>query len=164
MTDLIAEVTAALERSVLPSVIARGAAVRVAAAIGTAGQAARALGLTTGPVHAELRVDTRGGQPAPAMLGGLCSRALRLPGGKTLEELVLANALGQPVPAVGHDPARPSGVFMLPVPRPGRAPRGRGPRQRRSSARDHRLDHHYPGRPAGTPAPGRRPVPGFHLR
>jgi Fe-S cluster biogenesis protein NfuA len=32
VTDLIAEVTAALERSVLPSVIARGAAVRVAAA------------------------------------------------------------------------------------------------------------------------------------
>ena len=31
MTDLVAEVTAALERSVLPSVIARGAAVRVAA-------------------------------------------------------------------------------------------------------------------------------------
>ncbi len=34
MTDLTAEVTAALERSVLPSVIARGAAVRVAAAAG----------------------------------------------------------------------------------------------------------------------------------
>ena len=32
MTDLIAEVTAALERSVLPSVIARGGAARVAAA------------------------------------------------------------------------------------------------------------------------------------
>ena len=34
MTDLAAQVTAALERSVLPSVIARGAAVRVAAAAG----------------------------------------------------------------------------------------------------------------------------------
>ena len=32
MTDLTAQVTAALERSVLPSVIARGGAVRVAAA------------------------------------------------------------------------------------------------------------------------------------
>ena len=32
MTDLAAQVTAALERSVLPSVIARGGAVRVAAA------------------------------------------------------------------------------------------------------------------------------------
>ena len=106
----------------------------LAAAIRTAGQAARALGLTGGPVHAELRIDDRGGQARPAMLelaarsiGGLCSRALRFPGGKTLEELVLASALGQPVPAAGHDPARPSGVFMLPVPRPGvlRAVEGR---------------------------------------
>jgi biotin carboxylase len=104
------------------------------AAIGTAGQAARALGLTGGPVHAELRVGDRGGLARPAMIelaarsiGGLCSRALQLPGGKTLEELVLANALGQPAPALGYDLARPSGVFMLPVPRPGvlRAVHGR---------------------------------------
>jgi biotin carboxylase len=97
------------------------------AAIRTTGHAARALGLTGGPVHAELRIGDRGGQARPAMLelaarsiGGLCSRALRLPGGKTLEELVLANALGQPAPTLGDDDqARPSGVFMLPVPRPG---------------------------------------------
>jgi biotin carboxylase len=104
------------------------------AAIRTAGAAARALGLTGGPVHAELRTGDRSGQPVPAMLelaarsiGGLCSRALRFPGGKTLEELVLANALGQPAPATGHDPGRPSGVYMLPVPRPGvlRAVEGR---------------------------------------
>ncbi len=98
----------------------------LAAAIRTAGQAARALGLTGGPVHAELRISDRGGRAMPAMLelaarsiGGLCSRAVRLPGGKSLEELVLANALGRPAPAAVHDPARPSGVFMLPVPRPG---------------------------------------------
>jgi biotin carboxylase len=106
----------------------------LADAVRIAGAAARALGLTTGPVHAELRVDQPGGQARPAMLelaarsiGGLCSRALRFPGGKSLEELVLASALGQPAPAVGHDPARPSGVFMLPVPRPGvlRAVEGR---------------------------------------
>jgi biotin carboxylase len=104
------------------------------AAIATAGQAARALGLTSGPVHAELRIDHRGGQARPAMLelaarsiGGLCSRVLRYPGGKTLEELILASALGQPLPAVSHHPARAAGVFMLPVPRPGvlRAVHGR---------------------------------------
>jgi biotin carboxylase len=94
----------------------------VADAIRTAGEAARALGLRTGPVHAELRVTGNG----PAMLelaarsiGGLCSRALRFPGGRTLEELILANALGDPTPAPGGEPPRPSGVFMLPVPRPG---------------------------------------------
>jgi biotin carboxylase len=106
----------------------------LAAAIGTAGQAARALGLTTGPVHAELRIHDRGGQARPAMLelaarciGGLCSRALRFPGGATLEELVLASALGQATPATVQHPARPCGVFMLPVPRPGvlRAVEGR---------------------------------------
>jgi biotin carboxylase len=104
------------------------------AAITTAGQAARALGLTGGPVHAELRIDDRGGQVRPAMLelaarsiGGLCSRVLRFPGGKTLEELILAGALGQPVPGISRHPPRAAGVFMLPVPRPGvlRAVEGR---------------------------------------
>jgi biotin carboxylase len=106
----------------------------LSAAIRTAGQAARALGLITGPVHAELRIDDRDGPARPAMLelaarsiGGLCSRALGFPGGRTLEELVLANALGQPAPVLGHDPARPAGVLMLPVPHPGvlRAVHGR---------------------------------------
>jgi biotin carboxylase len=105
-----------------------------ATAISTAGRAARALGLTTGPVHAELRITQHSGQPRPAMLelaprsiGGLCSRALRFPGGQTLEELVLASALGQPPPQARRGPARPCGVFMLPVPRPGtlRAVHGR---------------------------------------
>ncbi len=112
----------------------------VTAAIATAGQAARALGLTRGPVHAELRIDHRAGSEggrgggraamlelAARSIGGLCSRALRFPGGKTLEELILASALGQPAPAVSQDQARPAGVYMLPVPRPGvlRAVEGR---------------------------------------
>ena len=77
----------------------------LAAAIDAAGQAARALGLTHGPIHAELRIDERGGQARPVMLelaarciGGLCSRALRFPGGTSLEEMVLAHALGRPSP------------------------------------------------------------------
>jgi biotin carboxylase len=100
------------------------------AAVRTAGRAARALGLRTGPVHAELRVTTS----RPAMLelaarsiGGLCSRALRFPGGRSLEELILASALGRPVPVSDHQAPLPSGVFMLPVPRAGvlRAVEGR---------------------------------------
>ncbi len=103
------------------------------AAVRTAGQAARALGLTYGPIHAEMRIDDRGGQVRPALLelaarsiGGLCSRALRFGGGQSLEELVLANALGRPV--TPRHPARTSGVLMLPVERPGvlRAVHGRG--------------------------------------
>jgi biotin carboxylase len=92
-----------------------------AAAVATAGQAARALGLTHGPIHAELRVDQRGGQARPVMLelaarsiGGLCSRALHFADGVSLEELVLANALGRPTPRPRTP--RPSGVLMIPVP------------------------------------------------
>jgi biotin carboxylase len=97
----------------------------LAAAVATAGRAARALGLTHGPIHAELRIDDRDGEARPAMLelaarsiGGLCSRVLRFPGGITLEEMVLANALGRPAPR-HHHVAGPCGVLMLPVPRPG---------------------------------------------
>jgi hypothetical protein len=104
----------------------------LAAAIATAGHAARALGLTHGPIHAELRIDERGGQARPVMLelaarciGGLCSRALRFPANLSLEEMVLAHALGRPV--AGHHGGPPSGVLMLPVPRAGvlRAVEGR---------------------------------------
>jgi len=98
----------------------------LAEAVSAAAQAARALGLTHGPIHAELRIDERAGRPRPVMLelaarsiGGLCSRALRF-GGASLEELVLAHALGRPAPWRSDAGAsRPSGVLMLPVPRPG---------------------------------------------
>ncbi len=96
----------------------------LAEAIDTAERAARALGLTHGPIHAELRIDERAGRPGPVMLelaarsiGGLCSRALRF-GGASLEELVLAHALNRPVTPCDHD-GQPSGVLMLPVPRSG---------------------------------------------
>jgi biotin carboxylase len=114
---------------VTPSRLPRPA---LAGAIATAGRAARALGLTRGPIHAELRIDQRGGPAKPVMLelaartiGGLCSRALRFGGGMSLEELVLADALGHPTPR--HHTVRPAGVLMLPVPRRGvlRAVEGR---------------------------------------
>src|SRR5262249_38133285 len=54
----------------------------LAAALDTAERAARALGLRHGPIHAELRIDTRPGRPAPAVLelaarsiGGAWARA-----------------------------------------------------------------------------------------
>jgi len=102
----------------------------LAAAVGAAAGAARALGLAAGPVHAELRVGDRGPamlELAPRSIGGLCSRALRFPGGASLEEIVLANALGRSIRPAPTGPVRPCGVFMLPVPRPGilRAVEGR---------------------------------------
>ena len=93
----------------------------LAAAVRTAADAARSLGLSTGPVHAELRICDRGPamlELAPRSIGGLCSRALRFAGGVSLEEIVLANALGRPIPG-GGGPAAPCGIYMPPVPRPG---------------------------------------------
>jgi biotin carboxylase len=96
----------------------------LATALATAGRAARALALRHGPIHAELRIDTRQGRQAPAMLelaarsiGGLCARALRFTGGMSLEEMVLANALGHPPSPPALE--RPSGVLMLHADRAG---------------------------------------------
>lgn len=102
----------------------------IADAVRTAAHAARALGLNTGPVHAELRVNGTGTamlELAVRSIGGLCSRALRFPGGNSLEELIIASALGDPAPTPGSESPRPCGIFMLPVPRAGvlRAVEGR---------------------------------------
>jgi biotin carboxylase len=84
-----------------------------------AGSAIRALGLTTGPVHAEFRVNESGPwilEISPRPIGGLCSRALRFgPDGVSLEELLVRHALG----IAGSDLEREeaaSGVMMIPVP------------------------------------------------
>jgi len=89
-------------------------------------EAARALGLTHGPVHGEFRLNDRGVWPievAARPIGGLCARALRFqlenenePIG--LEELLLRHALDLP----GWDAPREaaaSGVLMIPVPQSG---------------------------------------------
>src|SRR5207244_9437366 len=60
-------------------------------------RACAALGLTEGPVHAELRVNDAGPwviEVAARSIGGLCSRTLRFGTGMTLGELILRHALG----------------------------------------------------------------------
>jgi biotin carboxylase len=86
----------------------------------------RALGLTTGPIHAEFRINENGVWPievAARPIGGLCARALRFSSNSAadqfgLEELLLRHALRLP----GWDAQRESlasGVMMIPVPRSG---------------------------------------------
>lgn len=87
----------------------------------TVQRAARALGLTVGPVHAELRLNTRGIyviEIAARSIGGLCSRVLRFGAGVSLEELILRQATGLAPGDLRRENAA-AGVMMLPVPKPG---------------------------------------------
>ena len=85
-----------------------------------AASAARALGLTEGPVHVELRASPARVvviEAAARSIGGLCSRTLRFGTGLSLEELVLRHALGMPAEAARESAA--AGVMMIPIPRAG---------------------------------------------
>jgi len=88
--------------------------------------AARALGISQGPIHAEFRINEDGVWPlevAPRPIGGLCARALRFLLGSEreligLEELLMRHALELP----GTDSPRESlasGAMMIPVPKSG---------------------------------------------
>jgi biotin carboxylase len=87
-------------------------------AVTVATQAAtRALDLTEGPVHAELRVrDGRAWviEVAARSIGGLCSRTLEFGTGVSLEYLILAHALGRPAGSLRTTPGA-AGVLMLPI-------------------------------------------------
>jgi biotin carboxylase len=83
----------------------------------TTAAATRALGLTDGPIHAELRLTPDGPwvlEVAARSIGGLCSRTLRFGAGISLEELILREAAGLPLPEHVRE-GRAAGVMMLPL-------------------------------------------------
>lgn len=84
-------------------------------------EAAAALGLREGPVHAELRVNERDIWPielAGRSIGGLCSTILEFGAGMSLEELILRHAVGLPLPTTERG-GEAVGVMMIPIPRGG---------------------------------------------
>ena len=86
-------------------------------------EAAAALGLVEGPIHAELRIDGDSVwmlELAARSIGGLCSRSLRFGMGVSLEELILRHALGLPLEDLSREAAA-SGV-MRPARRCERCP------------------------------------------
>ena len=101
---------------VTPSRLAPAAQRRIEAAVAAA---TRALGLETGPVHAEVRWSRTDGAPvlielAARPIGGLCARSLKFQSGLSLEDVVVRHALGaEDVPARA---GRASGVMMIPTP------------------------------------------------
>jgi biotin carboxylase len=82
----------------------------------------QALGLTTGAVHAEVRL-TDGGprllEIAARPIGGICGRAYSYCLGLDYNEIVLKNALGERID-IEPGSRTPSGVMMLPSPGVGR--------------------------------------------
>lgn len=91
----------------------------------TAQRAIAALGLTRGPVHAEMRVNHCGVwmlEAAPRPIGGLCSRVLKFEGDVSLEEVILRHAIAENVPEDIRDvrlAAGAHGVMMIPIPHAG---------------------------------------------
>jgi biotin carboxylase len=85
---------------------------------GRVGDACSALGLSHGPVHAEVRLH-RGDawvlEVAARSIGGLCSRSLRFGLGTSLEELLLRHAVGASLRGLQRERAA-AGVMMIPIP------------------------------------------------
>ena len=81
-------------------------------------QAAKALGLRTGPIHAELRLNEQGPwivEIAGRSIGGLCSQTLQFGTDTSLEELILRQACGLNINSLEQiQDAR--GVMMIPIP------------------------------------------------
>lgn len=89
-----------------------------AAIAGATVAAARALGLRTGPVHAELRVNARGPwliEIAGRSIGGRCSSVLEFGAGMSLEELILRHAVGLPLASLDRA-SDAVGAMMIPIP------------------------------------------------
>ena len=84
-------------------------------------QAAQALGLGFGPVHAELRLNGQGAwiiEVAGRSIGGLCSQTLQFGLAESLEALILRQACGLPMPDLTPK-GTGSGVMMIPIPQAG---------------------------------------------
>ena len=134
-------------------------------------RAARAIGLSRGPVHVELRLNASGAFPidiAARTIGGHCARSLRFDvgageAGASLEEVVLRQATGLPLDRLEREPAA-SGVMMIPT--PGARPAARRARPRRGARDAPGLggdDRDAAGLPL-RPAAGGGRLPGLHLR
>lgn len=85
-------------------------------------QARKALGIDTGPIHCEIRIDPSNTiyiiEIAARSIGGRCSKAIPLRNQLTLEEIILMEATGMKMPEIALE-NQASGVFMIPVPRAG---------------------------------------------
>lgn len=83
-------------------------------------EACQAYGLTTGPIHAELRIKDKDAyilEVASRTIGGDCARSLDAGNSFNLEELVVSLAIGKPIET--HAPENARGVMMIPIKKAG---------------------------------------------
>jgi biotin carboxylase len=111
---------------VTPSRVADGLQQAIADCVN---RAVRALGITDGPIHAEVRYNERGPwmiELAARPIGGRCSAVLRFGDqGISLEEIILRHALDMPIPSLQREP-QAAGVMMIPIPGAGTLKEVRG--------------------------------------
>jgi formate-dependent phosphoribosylglycinamide formyltransferase (GAR transformylase) len=91
------------------------------AIIDTTCHAVQAVGLTHGPIHAEMRVNETGVymlEIAARPIGGLCARSLRFSNNLSLEDVIVLHAVNR-MPADLTRAIPSSGVMMIPIPRGG---------------------------------------------
>ena len=104
---------------VTPSRASAAAQARIQA---TVQEAALALGLSHGPIHAECRVTPDGAiyvlEVAARPIGGLCSRVLTFDNGLSLESVLLQHAAGESIERYTREAAA-AAVMMIPIPRRG---------------------------------------------
>jgi biotin carboxylase len=84
-------------------------------------EAAAALGLRTGPLHAELRFNERDIwliEMAGRSIGGLCGTILEFGTNICLEEVIMRQAVGLPLPSLTRTEGA-AGVMMIPIPKAG---------------------------------------------
>jgi len=81
----------------------------------------QAYGLTTGPIHAECRIDENNKpwilEVAARTIGGDCGQSLKPSASHSLEQLVISYAIGEPVSIEPQNYS--SGVLMIPTPKAG---------------------------------------------
>lgn len=84
------------------------------------GKACQAYGLTTGPVHAEVRLNDKEIhiiEIAARTIGGECAKLVELASNRSLESIVIEYAMGINTSTIKLDKA--AGVMMIPTPRSG---------------------------------------------
>lgn len=84
-------------------------------------EAAKAVGIREGPVHAELRINEEDVWPielAGRSIGGLCSTILEFGAGASLEEIILRHAVRWPLAETSLN-GQGLGVMMIPIPKAG---------------------------------------------